>query len=119
MPQIFAYSILLWLITLLNVSAQTPVSFQKVSCLEKNGLLCSDSSVLKVYVRRFERECIKRSGQFQRDQLCNKSLYLKSYCSIADRHFQIFYSPKHFSQSRAKKHCLQQTIGPYALQWHK
>jgi len=93
--------------------------FVKVSCLESKNTMCSDSSVLKIYSRRFERECKKRQGQFRLNELCNKKEYLSSHCGIDGHNFQIYFSAKHFTVNKAKKHCQNQRIGAHALQWFK
>ena len=111
--------ILFNLSALTSISAQSSIPYQKVSCLEKGGQFCSDSSVLKIYVRRFERECLKRKGQFHLDRLCDKSQFYSSYCGIEGHNFQLYYSPKHFSLTQAKQHCANQRVGPHALKWHK
>jgi hypothetical protein len=109
-----------FLILLLYISpsfAQSVIPFVKVSCLEKKSSLCSDSSVLKIYVRRFERECIKRDGVFKIDQSCDQKSFYSSYCGIEGHNFQIHYSPKFYNLKTAQKHCQDKRIGPHALKW--
>jgi len=114
----FAKSYFLICILYINSSsAQSLIPFVKVSCIEKRSSLCSDSSVLKIYMRRFEKECLKRGGVFKMDVLCDKKSFFSSYCGIEGYNFQIHYSPKFYNLKSAQKHCHNERIGPYALKW--
>ncbi len=110
---------LILILTLSITQTLLASDFVKVSCLERKNTMCSDSSVLKIYSRRFERECKKRLGEFRINSQCEKKDYLPGYCGIEGHNFQIYFSAKHFDVIKAKKHCKNQRVGAHSLKWIK
>lgn len=93
------------------------LTFIKVSCTEIKDKMCSDSSVLTIYSKRFKRECESRKGTFKVNSQCDRSKYLSSFCGIKDHHFQLYFSKKFYSPEEAKRYCLKQRVGAHALSW--
>lgn len=113
---IYKFTAILCVLAIHQVNAAT---FVNVSCYEKRDSICSDSSVLKIYARKFERECKKRKGIFKFNIKCNTKNYHSAYCGIKDYNFQIYYSPQYYKYEDAKKHCQNQRVGAHQLGWIK